>query len=1276
MEKVDVSSKALFRWAAWVLSKKGVSLQDVSELGDGNKLARLVEGATSKTLPMGERSGGGGGGVAVGAKGVQNTFVLYSILAFLSSEGIQIPQSCSPQVLAAGNQEQIVGLLKRLAWQYLIMAFAAKETRRAADGGLIAWATQKLHNHDHVVSHKTLYNGEVVLALIELATGAHALQSTSYSALDAEAKARALTEGFEAAQTQLDIPQVVDASDFVYQSIDLTSLLVYLALLRRVLDGKIDSGVQTNAVATKANQATSAGTASVPPLQTDRVENNMGPHAAASLGLQQRQSTPREIAEMKQKMAEKDRELEEMKRKMEQSRREAEEEMRRLVEEIKAMKEKEKLSSANSSIRSVSDLARSTSLDGEEEAASASESSPPSSPEPLRPARPDRKVSSGTSQRKISPSPLATSSSSATPSSPSASLRSSLSSRPSLPHHHASSSTSASSSPSSSPYSSPATSSSANPLRASPPKSGAAAAALPLPPLELQIEKIAAAAEPGLGGNHGALPTSPTTGPSKGAYARQQQQSAGGKKNSKMLDHFIGHFEREMEFYEQEKAQQAAAVQNQQPAEVEEDEEEEEAIARERKANEEEMARLKREVETQLAELEMEAQLGDTNGQPTASGNARNARSSSTSSSNGTGKSPASSPQSSGSSHAVATPPSPSVQSRADQKGKQKQMTMRELVPKLCTDQAKTPPMDFMSPRTAEEIYTKIPSCYPLGDDDGDADVLLDTILMQIDLDRKKGQMSPRDKEDYEDYMREKRMVDKRKQHLLDEGLSAAFPPSPEELRRRDAGPMKMATPTSSSEDIIATAGVVRQRSHSSFSSTESPTTRSRANTYHISELVLEDDYDHQHHGDVAGRPRESPRDADHPTPAAAVGDKDTKKKKEKKKEKEKKKKNNGAATMTSAGGGDEVDEKQAKRKKRNSLTSAFGSLKVKGTSSKEKRMSGAMRTTSFSSRFLPRSSSRSSDDPDKPGSPSASPKTPKMPKEPKKERSWRDLRSSFSFSSGSKGKVSKSTGAGISSPRGNNKMRKAAPDDPREGVKGVMIGLYDFQARKEDEISFNRGDLIYLMSDLDETGWALGKIKPRKRRMYESESNDERIGLFPVEFVRVAKEGEEQQADDAEDEDLLPPLPSSESQGSFSSSSSNLSADSSPPKPQLASSSSSSLPLPGGVDAVADGAQGWLYFKHSSKKWLSHHFVLTKDWLTYYKNQKPDKKPLGKIPLAQAWLEVSRALDEKQKKVHCILIATPAGKTYYMHAANRVDLEAWLDAFRNTTTIAGLRQM
>jgi hypothetical protein len=80
------------------------------------------------------------------------------------------------------------------------------------------------------------------------------------------------------------------------------------------------------------------------------------------------------------------------------------------------------------------------------------------------------------------------------------------------------------------------------------------------------------------------------------------------------------------------------------------------------------------------------------------------------------------------------------------------------------------------------------------------------------------------------------------------------------------------------------------------------------------------------------------------------------------------------------------------------------------------------------------------------------------MPKEPKKERSWRDLRSSFSFSGGSKGKVSKTakgSAAGSSSPR-HNKLRKTV-DDSREGVKGVFIGLYDFHARKEDEISFNR---------------------------------------------------------------------------------------------------------------------------------------------------------------------------------------------------------------------------
>jgi predicted RNase H-like nuclease (RuvC/YqgF family) len=84
-----------------------------------------------------------------------------------------------------------------------------------------------------------------------------------------------------------------------------------------------------NAVAIKAKAAATGVV--IPPLQTDRVENGAGASAGAQHALlgQQTRSTPREIAEMKQKMAEKDKELEDMKRKMEQTKREAEEEMRR-----------------------------------------------------------------------------------------------------------------------------------------------------------------------------------------------------------------------------------------------------------------------------------------------------------------------------------------------------------------------------------------------------------------------------------------------------------------------------------------------------------------------------------------------------------------------------------------------------------------------------------------------------------------------------------------------------------------------------------------------------------------------------------------------------------------------------------------------------------------------------------------------------------------------------------------------------------------------------------
>lgn len=55
--------------------------------------------------------------------------------------------------------------------------------------------------------------------------------------------------------------------------------------------------------------------------------------------------------------------------------------------------------------------------------------------------------------------------------------------------------------------------------------------------------------------------------------------------------------------------------------------------------------------------------------------------------------------------------------------------------------------------------------------------------------------------EEYEDYMREKREVDKQKQHLLDSGLSAAFP----DEHTSDSGPMPLVSPTTSSEDLQRT---------------------------------------------------------------------------------------------------------------------------------------------------------------------------------------------------------------------------------------------------------------------------------------------------------------------------------------------------------------------------------------------------------------------------------------------------------------------------------------
>lgn len=254
---------------------------------------------------------------------------------------------------------------------------------------------------------------------------------------------------------------------------------------------------------------------------------------------------------------------------------------------------------------------------------------------------------------------------------------------------------------------------------------------------------------------------------------------------------------------------------------------------------------------------------------------------------------------------------------------------------------------------------------------------------------------------------------------------------------------------------------------------------------------------------------------------------------------------------------------------------------------------------------------------------------------------------------------------------------------DDREGVKGVMVALYDFQGRKEDEISFYRGDLVYLMSDLDETGWALGKVKPR-RRPSSAEYDDQRLGLFPVEFVRPATAEEERlcgedascerirsnsgatknssplQSLDDEDEDdgLLPPLPSSDD--SFT-------------VPSESSSGASSLRI------TQNGAQGWLHLKHSNKKmWQRRHFILNNDSLMYYKKEntsRVDKKPLGKISVDQAWLEASPSVDEKLKKDHCILMKTSSGEKYYVHAETKDDFYGWLSAFSSCAAIAGIRR-
>lgn len=63
-----------------------------------------------KTLPLGERREETGDS----AKGVKNTFVLYNILAFLLSQGMQIPHSCSPQGTSDSGRWRVCILRSKL----------------------------------------------------------------------------------------------------------------------------------------------------------------------------------------------------------------------------------------------------------------------------------------------------------------------------------------------------------------------------------------------------------------------------------------------------------------------------------------------------------------------------------------------------------------------------------------------------------------------------------------------------------------------------------------------------------------------------------------------------------------------------------------------------------------------------------------------------------------------------------------------------------------------------------------------------------------------------------------------------------------------------------------------------------------------------------------------------------------------------------------------------------------------------------------------------------
>ncbi|KAL6056760.1 hypothetical protein QOT17_015946 [Balamuthia mandrillaris] len=104
------------------------------------------------------------------------------------------------------------------------------------------------------------------------------------------------------------------------------------------------------------------------------------------------------------------------------------------------------------------------------------------------------------------------------------------------------------------------------------------------------------------------------------------------------------------------------------------------------------------------------------------------------------------------------------------------------------------------------------------------------------------------------------------------------------------------------------------------------------------------------------------------------------------------------------------------------------------------------------------------------------------------------------------------------------------------------------------------------------------------------------------------------------------------------------------------------------------DSRKGYLFLRGAFGQWKQRYFALTRNTMFYYKdNEELEQRPLGKISLAEAWVEASLGLDAKQKKDHCILIVQADTKSVFLHAGSREEMTSWLDAIRQRN-VAGVR--